>query len=177
MFICVIKDILNIVPFLPWALLAGTIFLCICFFAKGRLDADEDRLCLRMIWYALLVAYLVMLFQIVFFSREAGSRIEWNLVVGGTWTEDPQGRAYVIENILLFIPFGMLLFLCWRNLSLVVSGLLGFGVSLSIEFLQLLTARGYFQVDDLIMNTLGYLLGRSAVWLCYKIYENMKGRE
>ena len=37
--------------------------------------------------------------------------------------------------------------------------LLGIGLSLIIESVQLLTKRGTFDVDDLIMNTLGALVG------------------
>ena len=42
------------------------------------------------------------------FSREPGSRVGVSLIPGETWTREWQGRAYVIENVLLYIPFGML---------------------------------------------------------------------
>ena len=63
-------------------------------------------------------------------------------------------------NIIGFIPLGVLLpvlfpFLrkCWR-LTLIV-----FCLSLSFETFQLLTGVGVFDVDDLILNTTGGLIG------------------
>ena len=37
--------------------------------------------------------------------------------------------------------------------------LLGFIISVGIETVQLLTERGYCQLDDIVMNTLGSLVG------------------
>lgn len=162
MLVCIVKDIWNILHFLPLAVLFGAVFCGVRFLGE-RCLGKKDLFRLRDVWYGLLGTYLVMLFQIVFFSREAGSRLDLNLVIGGTWTEDSQGRAYVIENILLFIPFGMLVPLCLKKIPPFVTVLFAFFLSLSIECLQLYTARGYFQVDDLIMNTFGCLLGEIVV--------------
>lgn len=60
-------------------------------------------------------------------------------------------------NMAMFIPIGFFVMLLWR-----VTGkravLIGFGVSLAIEICQLFTGR-CSDVDDLIINTLGALLG------------------
>lgn len=151
------------------AFVVGLIVDGVCFLVRKRKGKDERRFCFHDVWYGLLAAYFVLLFQIVFFSREAGSRTDLNLVIGGTWAQDSQGRAYVIENILLFIPFGALLALCLKKIPIWGTMLIGFGLSLCIEILQLLTARGYFQTDDLIMNTFGCLSGvclvRGFLWI------------
>lgn len=166
---CIIRDILNKFCFLPMAFVAGLIVYGACLLIRKRRGKGESRFCFHDIWYGLLAVYFVLLFQIVFFSREAGSRTDLNLVIGGTWTQDSQGRAYVIENILLFIPFGMLMPLCVKKIPIWGTTLIGFSLSLCIEILQLLTARGYFQTDDLIMNTLGCLSGvclvRGFLWI------------
>ena len=69
-----------------------------------------------------------------------------------------------VMNILLFLPFGYLLPLLWPRVDrwwkLLLCGLF---VSLLIELLQLVTLRGMFDLDDLMNNTLGALLG----WLCF----------
>lgn len=169
MLACIIKDILNILRYLPLAIFVGAVFYGICFFKAGRFRESGNPFHLCDIWKGLLVVYLVMLFQVALFSREAGSRMDMNLVIGGTWTEDAQGRAYVIENVLLFIPFGMLIPLCLKRIPIFATVLVGFILSLGIEFLQLLTARGYFQVDDLIMNALGCLLGEGVVRIFFLI--------
>ncbi|MGL9748053.1 hypothetical protein IGI50_001986 [Enterococcus sp. DIV0170] len=64
-----------------------------------------------------------------------------------------------ILNIIMFVPFGFLLPLIWsqyRALRSVV--FLGFEFSLMIELLQLFNRRAT-DIDDLLMNTLGALVG------------------
>ena len=64
-----------------------------------------------------------------------------------------------ILNILLFVPLGIFLPLLWRRFRSATSTVLfGFGMSLAIELLQILTFRAT-DVNDLITNTLGTLLG------------------
>ena len=67
-------------------------------------------------------------------------------------------------NILLFVPFGYLLPMLWKRADRWWKVLLcGFAASLVIELLQLVTRYGMFDLDDLINNSLGALLG----WSCY----------
>ena len=66
--------------------------------------------------------------------------------------------AYVL-NILLFVPFGFLLPFIWPNTNKFWVVLpFGFGFSLLIEISQLCNNRRT-DVDDLILNTLGALVG------------------
>lgn len=65
----------------------------------------------------------------------------------------------IVLNILLFVPFGMMLpvlFLRLPRILVVPLGLLG---SVCIEGVQYLTRLGMADVDDLINNTIGALLG------------------
>lgn len=62
-------------------------------------------------------------------------------------------------NVLLFVPFGFFLPVLWKGYRKVWQTLLaGLLISLSIEFLQLFTHRAT-DVNDLITNTCGTLLG------------------
>ena len=70
----------------------------------------------------------------------------------------------IILNILLFIPFGFTLSTylnCHKaNRPLFLSVLLtAFLLSTSVEALQYLTSRGFTEVDDVINNTLGAVIG------------------
>ena len=112
---------------------------------------------------SILLVYFVILFYVTLFSREAGSRVGTNLSIGGTWTADYQGRAYVVENVLLFIPFGIFTSVFFKRLKVVGAVFSGFILSLMIECLQLATARGFFQVDDMIMNSIGSLAGALVI--------------
>ena len=62
-------------------------------------------------------------------------------------------------NILLFVPLGILLPFLWKRYKTLKSTcLFGFCLSLSIEVLQIFTYRAT-DVNDIIANTLGTLLG------------------
>ena len=75
-----------------------------------------------------------------------------------------------MENILLFVPFGFLLGITakprwpWFILSAIVSSLL-------IEILQLFTKLGYFELMDIIFNTVGSCIGYMFFLAIVKIYQ------
>ena len=70
-------------------------------------------------------------------------------------------------NAIVFAPFGVLLNHLfskkniWRDLAIC------FGISLSIEIVQLFTIIGNFATADLIMNTLGYFIGLPFYYLIF----------
>ena len=116
---------------------------------------------LRILVLSLFMIYAAVLFQQAFFSRPPGSRAEVNLTLLGTWGRSAQGNAYVIENIIMFIPWGILLTLLFRPFSRngFLCVLSGFAASVALETVQYLTQRGFCQLDDVVMNTLGTLAG------------------
>ncbi|MBO5373779.1 MAG: VanZ family protein [Lachnospiraceae bacterium] len=75
-------------------------------------------------------------------------------------------------NVLAFIPFGAFLpglyARCRRFLSTAV---LCFEFSLCVEVIQLVWKVGSFDVDDILLNTLGGILG----YMGYSIYCKLKG--
>lgn len=74
-----------------------------------------------------------------------------------------------VENIIMFIPFGVLLpilFREFRNGWLCV--LTGFICSCSIEIVQHITQTGFLQLDDVVTNTTGTLLGW-FIWRAWKV--------
>lgn len=62
-----------------------------------------------------------------------------------------------LGNIIMFMPIGFLISLLWKvsNKKVIISG---FSISILIEFCQLFLDRGT-DIDDLILNTLGTILG------------------
>lgn len=69
----------------------------------------------------------------------------------------------MILNVVMFMPFGFLLPLLWKEYqSLVRTAIIGFCFSCGIEFCQLFNRR-VSDVDDLLMNTLGAIFG----WLIW----------
>ncbi len=70
------------------------------------------------------------------------------------------GIANTLGNVLLFIPLGIFLPLLWMRFRSIKSVLLAISfTSLLIEITQLLTATGVFDVDDILLNTFGGVIG------------------
>lgn len=93
-------------------------------------------------------------------SRAPGSRTGVDLKLWSTWGPSAESRAYVIENIALLFPLGVLLPFCWKRARrLCVCVWVGAGVSMGIELLQYVTKRGHYQTDDIVLNTAGTLAG------------------
>ncbi|MBI5978599.1 VanZ family protein [Clostridium perfringens] len=75
----------------------------------------------------------------------------------------------LVGNIIIFCPLGFLLPLIsmklnsWKKVILII-----FLISFLIESIQLVTGLGFFDVDDLILNTLGGIIG---YWI-YKLFKN-----
>lgn len=76
-----------------------------------------------------------------------------------------EGVRPYIENILLFIPLGFMLPCIWKKYEVLwKTALLGFAFSLIIELSQLFNNR-VTDLDDLLMNTLGALIG----WVIFRL--------
>lgn len=78
------------------------------------------------------------------------------------WDNDPsQTAAYLVGNILLFVPLGFFLYFAWRR-GIVLTALSTAVVSLGVEVLQLPIWSRSTDVDDLILNTIGGTAGAVA---------------
>ena len=131
------------------------------------------------------IAYLLLLAYVVFISSGLGrvdqGEYRYNLTlfheigryysVGARTGNWMLFRFNVIGNILVFMPLGVFLpklFQRCRKLSAVT--LLSLEVSLVIEVTQLATRIGSFDVDDLLLNTMGGILG----YLIYRIVSGVR---
>ena len=122
----------------------------------------------------LLILYLSGLTYFLFFSERYGRTLDieefrYNLVpfreikrflMGGEYLGHDMVMINLVGNVTAFIPFGLLL--PWmrrrmRGLFRVLGAMALF--SLLIESLQLITRVGSFDVDDIILNTIGGVLG------------------
>ena len=74
--------------------------------------------------------------------------------------------ANLFGNLFILTPLGFLLPFAWKKQhSIFLITAMGFLVSMAVETLQLVLGIGAFDVDDLILNTLGVMLG----YILYKI--------
>ena len=77
-----------------------------------------------------------------------------------TWFE-------IRENILLFIPIGFLLPMVIKK-PVWLPPIIGIGISVIIELTQFITHRGLCETDDVISNSIGFLIG-FVVYLFIKL--------
>ena len=83
----------------------------------------------------------------------------------------------VFGNILLFVPYGFLLPLIFRKRIILFDVLYSaFLLSVSFELFQLVTRTGQFDIDDIILNTTGGLIGYPLLRLFEKAIENRRCR-
>lgn len=85
--------------------------------------------------------------------------------------EDENETYNLLGNIVIFIPYGILLGLVSinkRKISFVDVFLCSFGLSLCLECAQTVFSIGIFDVDDLILNSSGDLIGWIAFRICAK---------
>ncbi|OLS37606.1 VanZ family protein [Alkalihalophilus pseudofirmus] len=75
----------------------------------------------------------------------------------------------LIGNIVMFVPFGFFLYALFSKLrSIGLVALLGFCTSSMIEVSQFLFTHRVANIDDLILNTAGALIGAVIAWTIIK---------
>ena len=152
------------------------IYSLVCFLLPGtvwlvwnrRMTADKAYKVRHIIW-----VYIYMFYGYLAVQEAAGIGSIWDLITYGKLDNSinlipfsSEGAMTYILNIIMFMPLGFLLPLIWenfRNAKKVV--LMGFLMSLTIEICQLFNIRTT-DIDDLMMNTLGALVG----YCCWKVF-------
>ncbi len=122
----------------------------------------------RFVGSTLFIIYFFVLCNIVYFSREPGSRIGVDMRLFSTWGTTNQEHAYVIENVILFIPFGILFPSCLPKKVSALTIFAGAICSVCIECIQYRTGCGYCQLDDVVTNILGTIIGYIVFVFCHR---------
>lgn len=65
----------------------------------------------------------------------------------------------LLGNILIFVPYGFLIAMASKYRGFWKTTAYSFGLCLGVEVFQLITRVGSFDVDDILLNTLGGILG------------------
>lgn len=143
---------------------------CIIYFMMKYLKLNNRKD--QIVSIVLLIIFLVYLF-LVFYITGIDSIYYWDspsLDTINIIPFDSLGEISYFLNIILFIPFGFLIPLIWDNYKVLNKTIfLGFSCSLIIEFLQLFCGRAT-DIDDLMMNTLGSILGY-FIWKIFNCKE------
>ena len=137
---------------------------------------------IRLLIESVFVVYLTVLISVAFFPipyqeasdpllkgmQETNNFIPFNSIIGTVTTAVDVFVVLkqIMGNLIMLLPFGVLLPMVWRKQSSGVKMLCtGLVTSLLIEILQLLISQiiGFqyrsFDIDDLMLNTLGFFIG------------------
>ena len=74
--------------------------------------------------------------------------------------------ANLAGNILIFVPYGFFISVASRERGFFKTLLFSMGLSLCVEIIQLFTRVGSFDVDDILLNTIGGVFGYIICLIC-----------
>lgn len=156
-----------------WLLLIVLIFGVVKVFCKRGL-----RDSLRQISLLILCDYVVLLFlSTVFFRRERPERTVY-FTPFWSYKAISEGQTELLAenilNVIAFIPIGLLIKIgspIWTWKKVFVMGCL---ISLCVEIFQYILNKGFCEIDDVIHNAIGCLIGIGLACLIIKSKRLMK---
>ena len=123
----------------------------------------------RLVSGLMLVEYVILLFFTTVFSRYYRETPKFSLTPFWSYMEIINGKheliPEIIMNVAVFVPIGLFLGLTFRDLKWKGVLVVAVCISLSIEILQFILQRGFSELDDVMHNTIGCLLG----YVAYKL--------
>lgn len=189
----VINQFIQVIPI---TLLVGLLYIIFRFLklkkSSGDINYKKESL------YLIFVCYIVGLFNLVLVPRNFWDIIWYNIfynfnenpfagifdfsynfiptiykIIIGEYTLDSWGKAMIVGNFLMFIPMGIMLPLVFKNINKKNIFVIAILITLSIEILQPIVGRS-FDIDDIIMNFIGIIIGYLAVTIFIKLKETNK---
>lgn len=184
----VINQFIQVIPI---TLLVGILYIIFRFLKLKKNNSDINYK--REILYLIFICYIVGLFNLVLVPINFWNIIWYNIfynfnenpfagifdfsynfiptiykIIIGEYTLDSWGKVMIVGNFLMFIPMGILLSLCLENVNKKNIFKYAVLIPLAIEVLQLVVGRS-FDIDDLVMNFLGIVIGYYLVKLIKKL--------
>jgi glycopeptide antibiotics resistance protein len=150
------------------------LFSILCLVAVA-LIFKKGKSAFRYIARLILAEYLILLYCATLFFRTTKEHPEFDYTL--FWSYEHSGlEVQSVMNVLVFIPVGLLVVCSWKNISWWKSILLGCVLSVGIELLQLIMKRGFSELDDVMHNTLGCIIGFGLYFLIRFGYEKVSKR-
>lgn len=189
----VINQFIQVIPI---TLLVGLLYIIFRFLklkkSNGDINYKKESL------YLIFVCYIVGLFNLVLVPRNFWDIIWYNIfynfnenpfagifdfsynfiptiykIIIREYTLDSWGKAMIVGNFLMFIPMGIMLPLVFKNINKKNIFVIAILITLLIEILQPIVGRS-FDIDDIIMNFIGSIIGYLAVTIFIKLKETNK---
>ena len=144
---------------------------------------SKSRKRIRILGKILFVLYIIFIIYFLIFSDWYGRTGEmqeyhYNLVlfkeIKRFWEYRDQVGMFAMftnlfGNVIIFMSFGFFMPMASKYRSLFSTVFYSFGLSLCVETFQLVTKVGSFDVDDLLLNTIGGLAGYILFIICAAI--------
>ena len=106
----------------------------------------------------LLIEYIFLIFCSTVFFRTTSELRKYDIHPFWSYSR-PDLLVENIMNVVVFIPVGLLLGIAFKQMTWWKALMIGCVISVTIEALQFFLMRGFSEVDDVMHNTLGCLLG------------------
>ena len=143
----------------------------------------KNRKRIRILGKLLFVLYIAFLIYFLIFSdwygrsgefREFRYNLELFKEIKRFWNYREQLGWFstctnLIGNVVIFVPFGFFLPMASKHRSFLMTLSYSFGVSLCVEVFQFFARVGSFDVDDLLLNTIGGMAGYNLFVICNAI--------
>lgn len=140
----------------------------------------------RILGKILFVLYIIFVFYFLLISEIYGRTGEmqeyrYNLVlfkeIKRFWNYRKQLGMFatvtnLLGNVLIFLPFGFFMAMASKYRSFLSTVIYSLALSLTVEVSQLFMKVGCFDVDDLLLNTIGGMLGFITFAVCNVIRRN-----
>lgn len=161
---------------------------------KGSIFLNiKDRKVIRKVGKIFFVLYIAFIIYFLIFSDWYGrsgvhAEYSYNLVlfreIKRFWQYRHQVGMFAMftnlfGNVIIFMPFGFFLPMASKRRRFFAAVFYSFGLSLGVETFQLISRVGSFDVDDLLLNTIGGAVGYMIYVICCAIrrrYVNKKKR-
>lgn len=138
-----------------WCYAIATLLGVIAWRVRGKISLG------LLIGYAFLILAETVLIRKPFVGEHINLELLWS------WRVWNVQKGQIIANVIMFIPVGVLAGRIWRWKGLWVAA----GLSVFIEVLQLITARGLCEFDDVFHNMVGAVIGVGIVMICCKLFK------
>lgn len=112
----------------------------------------------------LLIEYIGLLYCSTVFYRITSKSVQYDYMPFWSYQayfdgREPNALIENMMNILVFVPIGLLLGCLIKNKTFVRVAIVGACISIGIELLQLIFKKGFSELDDVMHNTLGCMIG------------------
>lgn len=147
------------------SLILGLVAFVVCIIHKKRLGVGMHFPWKRILLYGGFSCYLLVVLGVTTFSRggyyEDSIRLQLFYSYRDAWNDFSWIEwRNIILNILMFVPLGILLPYIHRFFQKAGwTYLAGLGLTVAIEFVQLILKCGIFEMDDLMNNLIGTMIG------------------